>query len=1105
MCRRPLLLGVVCVFFVAGPAIGQLPPSGVIRGRVVDPQQAPLEDVRVTLTDLSSAKPLTAHTDLAGRFAFTRLPSAKYSLTFDLAGYAVQQLRPYEVLPGVPVEISAELKPLAAPLTRPRGGLEGIAIEYGLVREQIEAMPVLLGSEGRTPVDKLLSMVPGASPTQSLEVNPFTGRAAAVSANGSRPSAINYQLDGGSNNAQNRITGAQATTFGPMPEAIETFRVVSHTYSAQDGRNAGAVVSATTRSGGNEWHGQARGFWRPRGSNTIETFDGSNDSINGWAGGGQIGGTLSKKKGLFLFLDAEAWGTRRRETEISPVLTVAERSGDFSSLPAQNAPRDPQTNMPFVNGIVPAGLFDPLVTKYLDTFVPAPNEGEDLYRSERDLDGDGEMLLGRLDWRRSNWSLNFSYFNFRNRVDEPFRDVGVTAPGLVSRRTQRSHNAQITLSYAPGPSFSNSVRLAGQRLSSNRRQGRPDFIDTPTDSFGFDFQTYGADPSTLPDVTLLAADGLERLRIVPFLFAESSAQTSFQVRDDLAYRHRGLVLRGGAMFRRSIWPFSNTENEAGSFTFSSTAFRGTRNSVADLLLGIPATYRLTTPRSLNMRWNEFALYGESEVRPFRGMQITAGVRYESQPPAVERLDRLAAFRRSVESQSFDDTLPNLIFPGDPDGDLGLLPRSTIRTDGKHFVPRVGLAYSPTSENKLSRWIFGESGRSVFRASYGVFYDFGTFAGSSAAALFQATYPPFSTDTRFDFARLARTGNFRAPLSVVPPVNTGLIRGSLVTYPILVFDPLFDNAMAQHWAVGWQRLLPHRVFLSATYVGTRSRNLQRQQEVNEFRRSALLGFGSIRNMRLFSQYQNIRSFESSGTARYHGMHLKATRYLTRGLAFDMGYTWSSSFDNASSSFGDAFNTEPWAASDFDRRHMLTATWFYRLRLPRDMALRTPWADDWQISGIWRMRSGLPLDVRQTEDPTFSFERVGRPDLVGTYTRLDPGQIRTFADAEGREVSGRFAFDLSAFQAVVPTDFDELRQGTLGRNAVRMHGFQQWDLRIAKSVAITETMSTDFGIDMLNAFNNQNWAAPFRNVDNPYFGIVRSEGLQRTFQLNVRFRF
>ena len=95
-------------------------------------------------------------------------------------------------------------------------------------------------------------------------------------------------------------------------------------------------------------------------------------------------------------------------------------------------------------------------------------------------------------------------------------------------------------------------------------------------------------------------------------------------------------------------------------------------------MGIPALYRLTTPRGMNLRWHEFAAYGEAEWRPLRGLQFTAGVRYEAQPPAVERLDRIAAFRRNVDTQAFEDTLPNLIFPGDPDGDFGPLPRSTVR-------------------------------------------------------------------------------------------------------------------------------------------------------------------------------------------------------------------------------------------------------------------------------------------------------------------------------------------------------------------------------------------------------------------------------------------
>ena len=73
-----------------------------------------------------------------------------------------------------------------------------MALEYGLVREQIEALPVVIGSEGRTTVDKLLHLVPGLTPATALDIDPFTGRAAAVSANGSRSSFINYKLEGAS-------------------------------------------------------------------------------------------------------------------------------------------------------------------------------------------------------------------------------------------------------------------------------------------------------------------------------------------------------------------------------------------------------------------------------------------------------------------------------------------------------------------------------------------------------------------------------------------------------------------------------------------------------------------------------------------------------------------------------------------------------------------------------------------------------------------------------------------------------------------------------------------------------------------------------------------
>ncbi|MDA1312614.1 MAG: carboxypeptidase-like regulatory domain-containing protein [Acidobacteria bacterium] len=1103
MRHRIHLVAAACLLAV----VLQAAEPGLIRGRVSTSATEPLLGVQIELIDFSSGKVIVTHSDTQGSFGFPNLPTGRYSVSLSLDDYATQRLGPYELLPGIPLDLSVQLNPLAPPLTRAKAGLEGIALEYGLVREQIESFPVLVGSEGRTSVDKLLLMVPGMSPTESLEINPFSGRAAAVSANGSRRSAINYQFDGAANNSQNRLTGAQAATFGPAPEAVETFRVITHTYSAQDGRNAGAIVAPLTRGGGNSWHGQMRGFWRPGQGDPIETFDGSKDSMRGWAGGGQIGGPLWRKHGLFFFADAEGWQTEREHFEIGNVLTAAERAGDFSTVPALERPVDPATLQPYPDAQLPASAFNPLMKKYLETFLPLPNSGSNLYQTQSSLNSSGEMLLGRLDLRRRDWSLSWSHHMFRNVVRDPFTEEFLTAPGVAERRRQLAHNSQISITHSPTSRFTHSARLAGQRLSVERWQGLLDYRDVSAQSFGFDFESFGASPGTVPDVTLLNNTGAVKLQIAPFLFSEDSAQTTFQLSEDANYRAGRAVLRGGVSVQRGIWPFSNVENPAGTFTFGIPASDGTRNSVANLLSGVPSSYRLQTPRQLDLRWTEWAFYGEAELRPFRGAQVTFGLRYEAQPPAVDTHNRIAAFREDVESQAFPNTLPNLIFPGDPDGERGPLPRSTIESDGKHFAPRAGLSYSPSSDNRVSRWILGESGRSVFRVSYGIFHDFGTFAGSSAAALFQATYPPFSTDNRFDFTQFTGTrGSFEAPLSTVPVPDPNTILSQKVTYPIRVFDRDFENAYAHHWTAGWQRLLPGRVLVSGTYLGTRALRLQRQRELNVFQRDAIQPFNGITRMRkFFSQYTDIRQFESTGGSRYEAIQIRATRYLSRGLAFDLSYNWSKAYDNGSTTFGQELETEPWALSNFDRRHTLTATWFYQVGLAPGLRTHAPWLDGLRVSGTWRYRSGLPLDIQQTQDPTFSFQRVGRPDLVGEFQRLDPSEVRTFTLADGREITGRFAFDPTVFQRVVPTSFDELRPGDVERNQFSTGGFQQWDMRLARPFSLNETLSASVGFDFVNIFNHKNWDLPFNNLDHPYFGVVRSGGLNRTFQLNVRFLF
>jgi len=1074
--------------------------SASVAGTVLGEGRSPLRDVEVGLINLSTGKTVLTHTDIAGKFGFAELASEEYSLYFELAEYAVQRIGPFELLPDSPREWVVELERLQPPLTRPLAGLDTISVEYGMVREQIQSLPVLLGSEGRTSVDKLLALVPGMNPVDSLELDPLTGRASAVSANGSRSSAINYQFDGAPNNAQNRLTGAQAATFAPVPDAVETFRVITHTYSASEGRNAGAVVLASSRTSGDRLHGGLRGFYRPYGK-AVESYDGANDALKGWAGGGQIGGPLWSKHKLDFFFDAETWKTEQRHDGVYNVLSAAERSGDLSAL--TTAPVDPVTGAAFPNGMVPQDRLSPLMQKYLNAFLPHANAGPTVFQGREGLPSDGQTLLARIDKGWKTFSLSASHLTYRADGASPLQGA---IQGASSQRRQLANNTRIALQHTPSASLVQATQVSGQRLSIELWQGVPDYQDVTANEFGFNFAQFGSDPATIPDLTLYDDAGRRRILLAPFLRSEQSVQTTWQLRHDLEWRRGGYAARFGASYQEGGWPFQNTENPAGSVTFPAPpAPPQTRtNGLRDLLLGRIGQYRATTPRDLNLQWREFAVYGEAELRPLRSLRVTVGMRFESQPPAIDTQDRIAAFRNGLKSERFPDTLGSLIFPGDQDGDLGVLPRSTVESNGKQFVPRVGIAWSPTSDRLLSRALFGPSGRSAVRASYGQFYDFGAFAGSSAAALFQATYPPFSVDNRFEYPGSA--GVFQSPLTGIPDNDPRKpIISTRPGYPILVFDRGFQNALAHHWNFGLQRPLPGGVNLSVVYVGTRSVRLQRQRELNGFFRNFASPFSNIRNMRQFASLRNVRQFESSGSGRYNALQVRANRYLRRGLAFDLGYTWSRSDDNGSSVFGEGLATENWAVSAYDRRHSIAASWVWEPRLPRSWSSRLSAFDNWTVSGVWRLRSGLPLDVRQREDPTFTFVRAGRPDVTAPFRALDPAEIRTFTLPDGRTLTGRFAFDPTVFTAVVPTAFDETRPGNVGRNAFRMRGYQQWDVRLARAVNVAEGVAVEFGLDMINVFGNRNWDAPFSAVEDAAFGLVRGEGIGRSYQAVLRLEF
>ena len=166
----------------------------------------------------------------------------------------------------------------------------------------------------------------------------------------------NYILDGGSNNDHY----SNAPNPMPNPDALQEFSVQTNSFSAEYGRNVGAIVNAVTRSGTNQFHGLGFGYLRHHELNATNFFTpGVDDGLKRYQYGGTLGGPIVQNRTFFFGSyqgtnqksqppdRAAPWCRRRRM-----------RSGDFSSLSrASCATRSPASRSP--SNQIPSSALQP--------------------------------------------------------------------------------------------------------------------------------------------------------------------------------------------------------------------------------------------------------------------------------------------------------------------------------------------------------------------------------------------------------------------------------------------------------------------------------------------------------------------------------------------------------------------------------------------------------------------------------------------------------------------------------------------------------------------------------------------------------------------------
>src|SRR5437870_10070679 len=240
--------------------------SGTIYGSVADETAAAIVGAKVTIVNTNTNYTRDMPSQADGSFRFPSLPLGSYRVTVEQPGFSAfsqegitlqvdQQLR-LEVTLRVG-NVSEKLQVTAqAPLVNVTSAETSEVID----RQRVEQLPL----NGRNFI-QLLQLTTGTTPgatgdTQNnLVINQFRG-STAFTANGMPTRYNNFVLDGVDNNESAWNGGG--IVLMPVIDAIQEYKVATGNFSSEFGRAAGGVVSVQTRSGTNEFHGNAFEFFR---------------------------------------------------------------------------------------------------------------------------------------------------------------------------------------------------------------------------------------------------------------------------------------------------------------------------------------------------------------------------------------------------------------------------------------------------------------------------------------------------------------------------------------------------------------------------------------------------------------------------------------------------------------------------------------------------------------------------------------------------------------------------------------------------------------------------------------------------------------------------
>jgi hypothetical protein len=410
--RRSLQILLGTAFLLLRPASVFGQATGRIAGIVNDPAGRVVSPASVDLISPATSQIRTVTSGSDGSFTIPLVNPGIYQVKTSLPGFKTNLIKGVEVpvngttRVNIILQVGSTSQEItvtgAAPLVETGNATLGTVIDH----QSIVDLPL----NGRS-FAQLGTLIPGviAAPAGLGGANGnatpggFGNSTGSFNVNGMRNQSNNFLLDG----APNNDSFNSGFVMRPPPDAIEEFKIMTHSYEAQYGRNAGSVVNVVTRSGTNQVHGSVWWFNRESALAARNYFTSSDQAKPTYLQnqfGGAAGGPIVKDK-LFLFGFYEGFRLKDATSNVLnvPVLSAAERNGDFSEITAPII--DPQTGLQFnYNGrpnVIDPSRISAVSTYLLKTYIPLPNTPGPLnqYSAAPPNIDNRDMYGFRGDWR----------------------------------------------------------------------------------------------------------------------------------------------------------------------------------------------------------------------------------------------------------------------------------------------------------------------------------------------------------------------------------------------------------------------------------------------------------------------------------------------------------------------------------------------------------------------------------------------------------------------------------------------------------------------------------------------------------------------------------